>query len=166
MSAAGRKRAAYINTGTYSTPVWTELSRISGVSRPRSRGSGERKYRGAQNAKTITGYKVNGFSFKYHVKAAKFTDAALAALETAYNNDTPLDVFFANQKIIQPTGSFTSGDKAVGVRGFVNVMKLDISEEDEEGVTMDVELSEAEHEEPAGTLVEIGPFEVTITAPA
>lgn len=163
--AAGRQRAAYVNTGTFSTPVWVEMSRISGVQRGRSRGTSDRKYRGSGNVKTVTGYRTNTFTFKYHVKAARFTtDAVLALLEGSYENETPLDVAFLNQRIVQPTGSFQAGAQAVGVRGFVVAVKMDINEEDEEGVSIDVELREIEHEEPAGTARDVGAFSVAVTA--
>lgn len=164
--SAGRRRAAYVNTGTYSTPVWAEMSRISGVQRGRSRGTSDRKYRGSPNVKTVTGYKTNSFTFKYHVKGPKFTtDAVLTLLEASYEDETPLDVCFLNQKIVQPTGSFTPGANAVGVRGFVVSVKMDISEEDEEGVSYDIELREIEHEEPAGTARDIASYSVAVTAP-
>ncbi|MFO0383233.1 MAG: hypothetical protein ACK506_16140 [Pirellula sp.] len=161
----GRRRAAYINTGTYSTPVWVEMSRISGVQRGRSRGTADRKYRGSENVKTVTGYMTNTFTFKYHVKGPRFTtDAVLTAIEASYNNDTPLDVAFLNQRIQQPTGTFTPGANAIGVRGFVVATKMDIAEEDEEGVSIDVELREIEHEEPAGTARDVAAFSVAVVA--
>ena len=163
--AAGRQRAAYINTGTFTTPVWVEMGRISGVQRGRSRGTSDRKYRESGNVKTVTGYRTNMFTFKYHVKGPRFTtDAALAQLEASYENETPLDVAFLNQRIAQPTGTFQAGAQAVGVRGFVVCVKADINEEDEEGVSIDVELREIEHEEPAGTRRDIVAFTVAVTA--
>lgn len=161
----GRRRAAYVNTGTYSTPVWSEMSRISGVQRGRSRGTADRKYRGSDNVKTVTGYRTNTFTFKYHIKGPRFTtDAVLALLEASYENETPLDVAFLNQRIQQPTGTFTVGANAIGVRGFVVATKMDIAEEDEEGVSIDVELREIEHEEPAGTARDVAAFSVAVTA--
>lgn len=164
MSAAGRRRAAYVNTGTYSTPVWVELTRISDVTRPKSRGTGDRKYRGAKSVKTVTGYLTYGFTFKYHIKGPRLAaDSALALLEGSLDNETILDVCFLNQKIIQPAG-FPVGANAVGVRGPVLCTKLDLSESDEEGVSYDVELKETEDEQPAGTLYEMGAYSIAVTS--
>ena len=56
------------------------------------------------------------------------------------------------------------GANAVGVRGPVVVSKFDISEEDEEGVTYDVELKEVEDEQPAGTAFEMQAISIAVTA--
>lgn len=164
--SAGRTRAAYVNTGTFSTPVWVMLGRISGVQRPRSRGTSDRKYRGSDNVKTVTGYTAYGFTFKYHVKAAKLaTDTVLALLEQSVGKtEKVLDVCFLNQRITQPTGTFTAGAQAVGVRGPVVVTKFDLAEDDEEGCTYDVELKEVEDEQPAGTPFDVDAFSVAVIA--
>jgi hypothetical protein len=162
--SAGRTRAAYINTGTYTTPVWVMMSRISGVQRAQGRGTAERKYRGARNVKTVTGYMKYGFTFKYHIKAARLqADTVVALLEGSVFNETTLDVCFLNQRIIQPVG-FPVGANAVGVRGPMVCTKCDISEEDEEGVTYDVELAEVEDEQPAGTLIEVAAYSVAVAS--
>jgi hypothetical protein len=153
--SAGRTRAAYINTGTFTTPVWVMMSRISDVQRTQSRATSDRKYRGARNVKTITGYMKYGFTFKYHVKAVRLTtDTVLGLLEGSCLNETTLDVCFVNQRIVQTPAT----GNAVGVRGPVTCTKCDISESDEEGVTYDIELMEVDDEQPAGTLFEIGAF--------
>jgi hypothetical protein len=165
MSAAGRNRAAYINTGTYSTPVWVHISRISGVQRSQSRATSDRKYRGSKTVKTITGYLQYGFTFKYHVKSPKLaTDTTSALLQASLESETVLDVCFLNQRIIQTAGTFPTGANAVGVRGPVVVSKFDISEEDEEGVTFDVELKEVEDEQPSGTDFSMGAISIAVTA--
>ncbi len=155
--SAGRLRTFYLNTASstpYATPTWTLVSRISDVSRPRSRSTNDRAYRGAKNKKKVLGYKEYGFSFKYHVKKAGATDTVLDKLEDSFTNETVLDVCFMN-------GKFDTGTTRVGERGPVVVSKLDISENDEEGVTYDVELVEVEDEQPAGTLFEFSAYSVT-----
>ena len=138
------------------------MVRISGVQRPLSRGTADRKYRGATTVKTVTGFLKYGFTFKYHIKGPRLSaDAVLVLLEASILNETILDVCFLNQRIAQPAASFTPGSNAVGVRGPVVCTKLDLSEEDEEGVTFDVELMEVE-EEQAGLLVEIAAFSVPV----
>ena len=163
--SAGRTRAAYVNTGTFGTPVWVHISRISGVQRPQSRATSDRKYRGASSVKTVTGYLQYGFTFKYHVKSAKLaSDTVAALLQASLASETVLDVCFLNQRLVQPTGTFPSGANAIGVRGPVVVTKFDISEEDEEGVTYDVELKEVEDEQPSGTDFSIQAISVAVTA--
>ncbi len=164
--SAGRTRAAYVNTGTYTTPVWVHISRITGVQRPQSRATSDRKYRGARSVKTVTGYLTYGFTFKYAVKSSKFaTDTVGALLQGSLDNETVLDVCFLNQRIIQPTGTYPSGANAVGVRGPVVVTKFDIAEEDEDGVMFDVELKEVEDEQPVGTPFEMQAISIAVTSP-
>lgn len=163
--SAGRTRAAYINTGTFSTPVWVHISRISGVQRSQSRGTADRKYRGASSVKTITGYKKYGFTFKYHVKSSKLAaDTVIALFQASFDSETVLDVCFLNQRTVQPAGTFPTGANAIGVRGPVVVTKFDISEEDEEGVTYDVELNEVEDEQPSGTDFSMQAISIAVTA--
>lgn len=155
--SAGRLRALYVNTSSpysFSSPVWTHASRISDVQRSRSRSTNDRAYRGAKSKKKVTGYKEYGFSFKYHVKKAGATDTMVDRFEDSFQNETVLDVAFMN-------GLMSSGTTRVGERGPVVVTKLDVIENDEEGVTLDVELSEVEDEQPAGTLFEFSAFSVT-----
>lgn len=155
--SAGRLRALYVNTSSpysFSTPVWTHVGRISDVQRTRSRATSDRKYRSAQNGKKVLGYKEYGFSFKYHVKRAGLADTMLDRFEASFQNETIMDVCFMN-------GLFASGTTRVGERGPVVVSKCDIIENDEEGVTYDVELVEVEDEQPAGTLFEFSALSVT-----
>ena len=147
---AGRKRAAYYNSGTYASPTWVHLGRISDVNRTQSRSTSDRMYRSAENKKKVTGYKEFGFTFKYHVKKAGSADTVLDDLQDSFDNDTVLDVCFMN-------GKFDTGTTRTGVRGPVVVSKFDISEADEEGVTYDVELVEVEDD----TIPEITAFSVT-----
>ncbi|MEQ1828531.1 MAG: hypothetical protein ABL921_21390 [Pirellula sp.] len=162
--SAGRRRAAYVNTGTFATPVWVHISRISDVQRPKSRGTSERKYRGAKNVKTVTGYIKYGWTFKYHIKGPNASaDAVLVKLQDSMDSEIVLDVLFLNQRISQPTGTFPGGANAVGVRAPVVVTKLDESESDEEGCTYDVELMEVEDEQ-SSVLNETMPFTTAVVA--
>ena len=164
MSAAGRRRAAYVNTGTFATPVWAHMTRITDVQRPKSRATSDRKYRGAKNVKTVTGYIKYGWTFKYAIKGPNASaDAILTKLQDSFDNEVILDVLFLNQRIAQPTGTFPSGANAVGVRAPVVVTKLDESEADEEGCTFDVELMEVDDEQ-SSALNETQPFTTAVTA--
>lgn len=149
--SAGRLRALYYRSGgTYGSPTWTLVGRISDVSRGRERGVSERKYRSAKNVKGVTGYLKRTFSFKYHIKKAGSTDTIADAFEDSFINETVMDVCFMN-------GKFDTGTTRTGERGPVVVTKLDITESDEDGVTYDVELTEVEDE----TIAEFAAFSVT-----
>lgn len=158
MSAAGRRRAAYVNTGTFAVPVWAHMTRITDVQRPKSRATSDRKYRGAKSVKTVTGYVKYGWTFKYQIKGPNASaDAVLTKLQDSLDNDVILDVLFLNQRISQPAGTFPVGANAVGVRAPVVVAKLDETENDEEGCMFDVELVEVDDEQ-SSTLNETMPF--------
>jgi len=159
MSAAGRKRAAYLNTATYASPAWSELTRITNVQRPQSKATSDRMFRGAKNKKKVSGYKEFGFTFTYQVKKANLADTLYDTLYDSFLNDTVLDAAFLNQRIAQPVG--TTAGNAVGVRGPVECTKFDIKEEDEDGVTIDIELSEVDHEE-SGDLVEVEAYSIAL----
>ena len=162
--SAGRRRAAYITTGTSATPVWAQMTRISDVKRPKSRGTSDRKYRGAANVKTVTGYIKYGFTFKYHLKGPRLSsDAILTLLEASLQDETMMDVIFLDQRITQPTGTFTAGATAKGVRGPVVCVKLDLDEADEDGNSYDVELVEIEDEQ-ASVLTEVAAFSIAVVA--
>lgn len=134
---AGRKRAAFYNSATYGSPTWVQFARITEVTRPQSRSTSDRMYRGAKNKKKATGYIERSFAFKYIPKKAGTTDTVLDKLEDSFVNETVLDVCFM-------TGTFDTGTTRVGVRGPFVVSKFDLNEPDEEGVSYDVELVEVE----------------------
>lgn len=146
----GRKNKAYYNTGSYGTPVWTLLNRISGVKRAQSRNTSEYNYREAENIKTALGKKKYSFTFKYETKrAAGATDTVLAALQDSFDNETELDVAFVDQAIAT-TGAF-------GVRGPFVVADFARDESDESNTAYDVTLMEIDSED-SGSLVETVPW--------
>lgn len=159
--SAGRKCWAAYNSGTYASPVWVTLSRITEVKRSQSRGTGERMYRGAANKKTITGYMEYKMSFKYQAKRAGLADTVFDALNASFLNETKLDVLFLDQPLTVPTGNAAIGTSAKGVRGPYVVTKFDRDESDEDGVSFDVELAEIEDEQ-SGALVETVPYTGTV----
>ncbi|GAB5404301.1 MAG: hypothetical protein Aurels2KO_25320 [Aureliella sp.] len=143
----GRKNKIYLNTGTFGTPVWSEMDRITGLKRPQNRGSSEYQYRGAKNKKTAVGYRKFELSFKYETKRNPANaDAILALLQDSYDNETVLDMATVDRAIA------TTG--ATGVRGPVQVTTFDRDEDDESNTSYDVTLSEVDHEE-SDVLVEI-----------
>jgi hypothetical protein len=155
---AGKSCKAYLNIGgTLPMPTWVEMKRISNVSRPKSRSTSDRMFRGAKNKKKVAGYLEYGFSFEYvPAKAgsgAASADTVLTALEASLENETILDAAFMDRAIA------TSGAK--GVRGPMMCTKLDRKEDDESSIVFDVELVEVEQEDGSGNLVEIAPYTIT-----
>jgi hypothetical protein len=143
----GRKNKIYLNTGTYGTPVWSELKRVTGLKRPQGRGSSEYMYRGAKSKKTAVGYQKFELSFKYETKRDPANaDAMLTALQDSFDNETVLDMATVDRAIA------TSG--ATGVRGPFQVTTFDRDEDDESNTSYDVTLSEVDHEE-SSELVEV-----------
>ncbi len=142
---AGRYCSANVNTGTYGTPVWGVLSRISNVKRGQSRGTSEKRYRGAKNVKTVTGMKKYTFAFQYVSKDAGETDSVFALLQASLITTRKWTLAFLDK---------AAGTGAKGVRGPFVVTKLDRNEDDEDAVTYDVEVSEVDAEQ-TGTLWEV-----------
>ncbi|MGN6547720.1 MAG: hypothetical protein ACTHK7_21910 [Aureliella sp.] len=149
---AGRECTANLNLspGTYAAPTWSTMGRITGVKAPRSRSSNERMYRGANNKKTILGYKSYGFSCTYLVKKPGSTDAILDALIDSFDNGTVLDFAILD-------GAPTTG--AEGIRGPFVVQQMDRDEPDEDAVTYDLVLVEVDAEQ-GGTLWETDAYTV------
>jgi hypothetical protein len=154
----GKTCKAYLNIGgTLTTPTWVEMKRITNVNRPKSRSTSDRMFRGAKNKKKVAGYLEHGFSFDYVVakagSAAATADTVIAALETSLDNDSALDACFMDR------GVAVSG--ARGVRGPMQCTKMDRKEEDENSITLSVELVEIEGEDGSGVLLEIAPYITT-----
>ena len=153
--SAGKTCKSYVNIGgTLASPTWVEMKRISNVQRPKSRSTSDRMFRGAKNKKKVGGYIEYGFSFQYVVakagSAAATADTVLTALENSLENETVLDVCFMDRSVA------TVGAK--GVRGPVQCFKLDRKEDDEDSITLEVELNEVEHEDGDGLLIEMAPY--------
>lgn len=146
---AGRDCKGYYNSGTYASPVKTELKRISDVKLPESMTTGKFKMRGYEGVVTSVGYVERSVTFKYQSKAAGLTDSILAALRTAMRARTAVQFWFVDQAIA------TAG--AAGVSGFFMVTKCDRDESDDDNPSYDVMLEPADHEE-TGTVVEVAPY--------
>lgn len=146
----GRKNKLYYNAGTYATPTWTLIGRISGLKRTQNRSTSEYAYREAANKKTATGQITTELSFKYETKRAPTAaDTVFAALLDSFTNDTVLDIACTDQAI------GTSGAK--GIRGPFVVTQFDRDEADESNTAYDVTLKEVDHEE-SGSLVEVAAY--------
>jgi hypothetical protein len=147
---AGRTCKAFVQIGgTFATPTWVEMRRISNVQRPKSRGTSDRMFRGARHKFKVAGYLEYGWTFTYTPakagSAAATADTVLTALENSLENETVLDVIFIDRALV--TG-------AKGVRASVQCTKMDRKEDDEDSVTFDVELVLVEDEDTGGALRE------------
>lgn len=149
---AGRQCTANLNTGTYAVPVWSPLGRITSPKRAQSRGSSERMYRGADNKKTVLGYKSYGFAFTYIPKDIDLTDAILVALQASFDSGTVMDIALLDR---------TAAVDATGVRGPFVVQQFDRNEDDEDAVVYDVVLVEVDAEQ-TGALWETENYTITV----
>lgn len=131
----GRNCTLNYNTGTYSTPVWTAMGRVSSPKINQARPTSRKVYREAPNSKNVTGVKDIGFSFTYVCKGKSATDAVLTALLASFNSETVMDVAALD-------GTATTGAK--GIRGPFVVTQMNRNEDDEDAVSYDVTLSEVE----------------------
>ncbi len=153
--STGKTCKAYVNIGgTFAAPTWVEMRRISNVNRPKSRSKSDRMFRGAKNKMKVGGYLELGFSFTYIParagSAAATADTVITALENSLDNETQLDVCFMDRSVA------TAGAK--GIRGYVQCFKFERKEEDENSISIDVELDPVEAEDVAGALVEMAPY--------
>lgn len=149
--SAGRTCKAYVNIGgTFTTPTWVEMKRISNVKRPKSRSKSDRMFRGANFKFGVGGYKECGFSFTYVPakagSAAATADTVITALEGSLDSETVLDVLFLDRPVA------TVGAK--GIRASVQCFKFDRNEDDESTISIDVELNLVEDEDAGGVLRE------------
>lgn len=149
--SAGRTCKAYVNVGgTFASPTWVEMKRISNVKRPKSRGSSDKMFRGAGHKFKVGGYKECGFSLTYIPakagSAAATADTVISALEGSLDNETVLDVLFLDRPVA------TVGAK--GIRASVQCFKFDRNEDDESAISIDVELGLVEDEDAGGVLRE------------
>lgn len=142
----GRTCTANYNTGTYASPTWVAIGRLSSPSRPQGRPTSRKTYREASNSKNALGVRDYGFSGTYVQKAdaAAATDSVFAALLASYTNGTAMDLALLDGP------AATNG--STGVRGAFAVSKLDKSEDDEDAVVYDVEWVEVEDAEIAETV--------------
>ena len=131
----GRKCSANYNTGTYGTPTWTALGRVSSPKGTRGRPTSRRVYREATTSKNVTGVLDNGWSFKYVPTDPGQTDTVLAALVASLEDGTQMDLAFLDT---------TAGSGAKGVRGPFVVSQMDRNEDDEDAVDYDVTVVEVE----------------------
>lgn len=149
------KRNVFIQTGgTHAEPEVLKLGRIKNISMPRSRASSEHDFRNSDHTKTVVGNIKYGLEFELTEKAVDpDTDPVLVALMAAAESDNPTRFFVLR-------GDFVEGVK--GTQGYYNVSEFPMEDDVNNRTTHTFTLTEADHEEPAGT-----PFDVqSYTVPA
>lgn len=139
----GRQCSLNYNTGTYGTPTWTVIGRVSSPSRTQGRPTSRRTYRGASTSKNVTGLMDYEISGQYVPKNKGQADTVFDALLDSFQNDTVLDIAMLDD------AAATSG--ATGIRGPFVVSQLDRSEDDEDAVVYDFTLVEVEDDTIAET---------------
>jgi hypothetical protein len=155
----GKNYPVYVNDGTYSSPEWVRLCRISEVSISRSKSTNDVMLHCSTSKKKAIGYKENSVTMKYTVKkttATGVTDTVFDMISDSFENDTVLDMAFMN-------GTLTASTTRQGYRGPMICTKLDRSQADEEAVTYDLEFAEVEDEQ-SGNIWDFGPYQVVTGA--
>lgn len=103
----GYESSLYINTGTYASPTWTEITLARDVTTPdnvnRIDVTTKQSARNGYIAEDY-GLATAGFSFDMLVPAAGESDAAYTAIETARKARTPVDVLAVEGGVISTDG--------------------------------------------------------------
>lgn len=126
----------YVNTGTYGSPTWSLMDRITSPKLKQQRGANARTIRGKKNKTSVLGKREYGISFTYTPSSVGASDAVLTKLQDSYTNRTVMDIAMMDRAIA------TSG--STGIRGPYVVQQFDRSEDDEDAVVYDVVLVEVE----------------------
>lgn len=137
----GRKCSMNVNTGTYGTPIWSALGRISSPKINLGRPTSRKTYRESRNSKNVTGMLDVGFTFTYIVKGTGVADTILDMLYDSLYNDTVLDMAALDK---------TSATGAKGIRGPFLVSQLNKTEDDEDAVSYECTVVECEDDVNAG----------------
>jgi hypothetical protein len=132
----GRKCTLNYNTGTFASPTWAALGRVSSPSRSQGRPTSRRVYREANTSKNATGVIDREITFTYVAKDAGVADSVLDDILDSFINETVLDIAMLDDD------AATVG--AVGIRGPFVVTQADRSEGDEESVIFECTLVEVE----------------------
>ena len=150
----GLEARDYCNTGTHASPVWVEIARQKGSKIPRSKKEVAWEDRDSKYEKTRGGHQSLGISFQYrHVRGAD--DAVRDDLLDSLVNGTPIEIATFDAPIT------VAG--AVGLRQYVEIMKLDRAAETGNVVTYDVEGKHTEYYE-NGVLIDPGDYQISPTS--
>jgi hypothetical protein len=126
----GLEMKLYRNTGTYESPTWTEMTNVRDVTLNLEKGEADVTTRGSGGFRATKGT-LKDASLEFE-SVYDPDDADYVALETAYFNDTALDVAVADGDIA------VSGTKYI--RAEMEVFSFSRSEPLEEGVTVSVSM--------------------------
>lgn len=153
----GRLAKLYYNSGTYGTPTWTEIKRVSDVNINLTKNTGSVTTRESPNQKTVVGAKVFQITATYHEKIA--TDTVLAAILDSYYADSPTDTggtmeLAAMNQAIATTGS-------TGIRGFFAVNDATRGEPVGDSVNRNIVWDEIDHEE-SSAVVDVDEYTISV----
>jgi hypothetical protein len=91
---AGKDTVLYYNSATYASPTWVELARARNVTTTIGSATTEVEMHGSTQTGNIHAYEAFSGSFEYVKRLG--TDAVFAALETARDSRTIVDVIHLN----------------------------------------------------------------------
>jgi len=148
----GKDCKLYLNTGTHTTPTWTEIINAINVSANLGKGEADVSARYSSWKLTKGALKELEISFSYRHKAGE--DVVFDALLAAYIDGTAKE-FLVLDAAVTETG-------AQGPRAFCEVLSLNLSQELESSSEYEVSVKPTYHEE-SGVLVEPEWFEVAGT---
>jgi hypothetical protein len=134
---AGRTCSINYNTGTYASPTWTAMGRVSSPKMNEGRPATRRTYRGSPNSKNVLGMLDVGVTFTYVARPGTATDAVLTALLASLRSGTQMDIAMLDRP---------AGTGAKGMRGPFVVSAMPRNEDDEDAVSYEVTLVEVNHD--------------------
>ena len=144
---AGKDTYLYYNSATYASPTWVEMVRARNVQVTRGAATTEVEFHGASTISNIHGYSSFSGSFEYVRKLG--TDAAFAALESARDNKTIVDIIHLNgpETVTSPT------DASKGWRAPVILGEFSETSNGSDGVTVTIPFVKADAYTSAGAAV-------------
>jgi hypothetical protein len=129
----GRRCTLNINTGTFTTPIWSPIGRVSSPQTSFGRPTARKTYRESRNSKNVLGMLDVGMTFTYIQRAATAADTILASLFNSLYTDAVLDLAALDRP---------AGTGAKGIRGPFAVSAMPKSEDDEDAVSYEVTVVE------------------------
>ena len=146
---AGKDTYLYYNSATYASPTWPELVRARNVTTTRGSATTEVEMHGASQTGNIHGYETFSGSFEYVKRLG--TDSVFAALESARDNKTIVDIIHLNgpETVASPT------DASKGWRAPVILGEFSETANGSDGVTVTIPFVKADAYTSAGVAVNV-----------
>lgn len=119
----------YRNSATYASPTWNEITEVSDVSLPQSKGRGEFRTRASKYVKKKGGKIEAAINAKYTYDPG---DDDFSVLLASFNTGTTIDCAIVDGPIATPGTQ--------GLRADVEVMEFPIDQPLEDGVSVDMVL--------------------------